>query len=104
MPLDAPRQPSLAETDARLIANGFEPIAVNGKRPVSAQWQKRENTLEAVTAERTADPGAKRLQSTSGLSVLMTVARDRQKLGTKHLEPVSKARVDNDSANQGGVF
>jgi len=44
--------PSLAETDARLIANGYEPVAVIGKRPLGDQWQKRPNTIEAVTAER----------------------------------------------------
>src|SRR5205085_5474179 len=44
--------PSLAETDARLIANGHEPVAVIGKRPLGDQWQKRANTIEAVTAER----------------------------------------------------
>jgi hypothetical protein len=40
--------------DARLIANGYEPIAVIGKRPVELAWQKRPNTPEAIAAERAA--------------------------------------------------
>ena len=48
----------LLETDRQLIANGYEPIAVFGKRPVADGWQRRPNTIEAITAERAANPWA----------------------------------------------
>jgi len=38
--------------DARLIARGYEPIAVNGKIPVATGWPMRPNTVEALEAER----------------------------------------------------
>jgi AAA domain/Bifunctional DNA primase/polymerase, N-terminal len=41
-----------------LIANGYEPVAVNGKRPVAAEWQKRPNTVMDLADERAAYPHA----------------------------------------------
>jgi P4 family phage/plasmid primase-like protien len=49
---------NIAEPDQLLIANGYEPVAVIGKRPVADEWQKRANTIEAVDAERAAHPHA----------------------------------------------
>jgi hypothetical protein len=47
-----------AARDARLIANGYEPVAVNGKRALGSGWSTRPNTFEAITAERVASPSA----------------------------------------------
>src|SRR6516165_932618 len=48
----------LAHSDARLISNGYEPVAVDGKRALGNGWSTRPNTIEAVTAERAALPNA----------------------------------------------
>jgi hypothetical protein len=44
--------------DAQLIANGYEPVAVEGKRALGTGWSTRPNTIEAVTADRAALPNA----------------------------------------------
>jgi putative DNA primase/helicase len=49
---------TIAEQDARLIANGYEPVATVGKRPLNNNWQMRPNTIEAITADRQAMPSA----------------------------------------------
>jgi hypothetical protein len=54
----ATAKPALAEQDARLIANGYDPVAVKGKAPVGKGWNTRSNTAEAIAAERTAYPSA----------------------------------------------
>jgi hypothetical protein len=51
-------KPALAYRDAKLIANGYEPIAVNGKIPVAKGWNARPNTTEAIAAERVAHRSA----------------------------------------------
>jgi hypothetical protein len=57
-PSDAPTQTTLVEQDATLVANGYAPIAVMGKRPVANDWQKRPDPAAAIIAEREAFPGA----------------------------------------------
>ncbi len=44
--------------DCGLIANGYEPIALNGKRPAGDGWQIRDNTPQALAAERRLHPNA----------------------------------------------
>ena len=51
--VETPPVDATAELDAQLIEYGYEPIACIGKRPVGDKWQKRPNTIEAITAERT---------------------------------------------------
>jgi hypothetical protein len=48
----------IEETDQNLIANGYEPVACVGKRPLNDRWQQRPNTIEAITADRAAMPSA----------------------------------------------
>ncbi len=50
--------PSLAETDRQLIEYGYEPVAIIGKAPKNDEWRQRENTIEAITADRAAMPSA----------------------------------------------
>jgi hypothetical protein len=45
-----------AEEDARLIANGYEPIAVDGKSPRIPGWQTSDITVERLAAMREAYP------------------------------------------------
>jgi isopentenyl diphosphate isomerase/L-lactate dehydrogenase-like FMN-dependent dehydrogenase len=46
------------EQDARLIRNGYEPVAVEGKRALGDELSKRLNTIETIAAERKALPHA----------------------------------------------
>jgi len=55
-PADAVQE--LSSRDALLIANGYEPVAVIGKRPVAEAWTTRPNTIEAINAERATHPHA----------------------------------------------
>jgi len=43
---------SIGVRDARLIENGYEPVAVEGKRALGKGWSTRPNTIEAAAAER----------------------------------------------------
>jgi hypothetical protein len=56
--VNALEQLANAELDAKLIENGYEPVAVRGKRPVADEWQKRPNTVAALAAERRDHPEA----------------------------------------------
>ncbi|HEV2548981.1 MAG TPA: hypothetical protein VGU20_16685 [Stellaceae bacterium] len=47
----------LARDDAKLIANGYHPVALEGKAPLNnTTWLTRPNTIEALKAERAAHP------------------------------------------------
>src|SRR5207247_658087 len=46
------------QADAALIKNGYEPVAVEGKRALGDAWSIRPNTIEAITAERASLPNA----------------------------------------------
>src|SRR4029077_1153754 len=48
----------VARTDAALLKNGFEPVAVEGKRALGDNWSTRPSTIEAITAERASLPNA----------------------------------------------
>ena len=54
---------------ATLIANGFEPLLCDGKRPVAAKWSRRPNTLEALAEERAAHPNAANIGLRTGALV-----------------------------------
>ena len=45
-------------SDSELIANGYEPIPVNGKAPVAPGWQTGEITPERIAREREEHPNA----------------------------------------------
>jgi putative DNA primase/helicase len=45
-------------SDSKLIANGYEPISVNGKAPVAPGWQTGEMTPERIAREREEHPNA----------------------------------------------
>jgi hypothetical protein len=47
---------AFADQDARLIANGYEPVVVVGKAAVGKGWTTRPSTI--VTAERADRPDA----------------------------------------------
>src|SRR6266478_3065554 len=53
LPRDEPiwAKPTLAGQDAKLIINGYEPIAVSGKAAVAKGWNTRPSTIEAVAAQ-----------------------------------------------------
>jgi hypothetical protein len=53
-----PAMPDLADHDARLIGNEYEPVALEGKRALGQKWSTRPNTPEALAAERVALPRA----------------------------------------------
>jgi hypothetical protein len=48
----------IGQRDKQLIENGYEPVAVQGKRALGTGWSTRPNTIEAVAAERAALPNA----------------------------------------------
>jgi hypothetical protein len=52
-----PKLPRAAD-DGQLIANGYEPVPVVGKRPVGTGWPSRPNTIEAIAQERAETPTA----------------------------------------------
>jgi hypothetical protein len=54
-----PVSPDVASHDAKLIENGYEPIAVKGKAAVGTGWSTRPNTLDAVGTERAAHLSAR---------------------------------------------
>lgn len=72
--------------DAKLIGNGFEPVAVLGKRPVATGWVSRPNTLEDIAAERAAYPGA----TNTGLRTGRTVGVDLDVIPAAHVEALKK--------------
>lgn len=47
-----------AVIDAQLISNGYEPLALMGKRALGNGWTSRPNTIEAIVAERASLPNA----------------------------------------------
>src|SRR5262252_10863321 len=59
--------------DALLIANGYEPVACDGKIPVATEWQKRLNTPEVVLAERAAFPRATNTGLRTGRAVAIDI-------------------------------
>src|SRR5258705_13958758 len=81
----APR-PSLAETDARLIANGYEPVAVAGKAALGTAWRSRPNTIEGVAAERAERPFA----ISTGLRTGNLVGTDIDLYPTEHVAAARK--------------
>ena len=54
---------------ATLLANGFEPVFCDGKRPVAAKWSRRPNTVEALAAERAGYPTAANIGLRTGALV-----------------------------------
>jgi hypothetical protein len=48
----------IEKSDARLIANGYEPVATEGKIPRGTGWQNRPNAIDAIATERTVHPEA----------------------------------------------
>jgi hypothetical protein len=50
--------PTECKPDASLIKNGYEPVAVEGKRALGIGWSTRPNTIQAIAAERAALPNA----------------------------------------------
>jgi Bifunctional DNA primase/polymerase, N-terminal len=87
-PGDAPMSadPSFAGQDAKLISNGYEPIAVNGKAPVAKGWNERPNTIEAVAAERAHHPGA----TSTGLRTGRLVGVDIDIIPAEHVQAVKR--------------
>jgi P4 family phage/plasmid primase-like protien len=62
---------ALGISDAKMIANGYEPVALDGKRALGTGWPTRPNTEEAIAAERAALPYATNTGARTGrLSVI----------------------------------
>lgn len=76
--------PASAHQDAKLIANGYEPIAVKGKVPMAKGWNTRLNTIDAAGAERACHPGA----TSTGLRTGRLVGVDIDIVPTKHVEAI----------------
>ena len=81
-----PADPVLAAQDTNLIVNGYEPIAVNGKRPVASGWNARPSTTEALAAERGRHPGA----TNTGLRTGRLVGVDIDIVPTEHVEAIKR--------------
>ena len=78
--------PGVGTDDAELIENGYEPIAVKGKAPVAAGWNKRANTIEALSAERAENPDA----TNTGLRTGHLVGVDIDIVPTEHVREVKR--------------
>ena len=76
--------------DERLINNGYEPLAAEGKRPVGEAWQSRANTCEAAAAEREAFPNA----TNTGLRTGRLVGIDVDVIDPAHAAAISKMITD----------
>jgi hypothetical protein len=83
-------EPTSASQDARLISNGYEPIAVKGKVPVAQGWNKRPSTIEAVAAERAAHPSA----ASTGLRTGRLVGVDIDIIPAEHVEAIKHLAVE----------
>lgn len=76
--------------DAQLIDNGYEPVAVNGKRALGKEWSTRPNTLEAIAAERKARPGA----TNTGLRTGELSGVDIDLIPAAHVEAIKKVAAE----------
>lgn len=85
MPADA-----LAASDAKLIANGYEPVALVGKRALGNGWTTRPNTVEAIAAERAGLPGA----TNTGVRTGRLSVADIDLIPSDHAEAVKELAFD----------
>jgi hypothetical protein len=91
-PRDAPMSadPRFASQDGKLISNGYEPLAVSGKAPVSKGWNTRPNTIEAVAAERGHHPGA----TSTGLRTGPLVGLDIDVIPSEHVQRIKRLAME----------
>jgi len=80
----------LADQDATLISNGYEPIAVVGKAAVAKGWTTRPSTIEAVTAERADRPDA----ASTGLRIGRLVGIDIDIVPAEHVQAIKRLAVE----------
>jgi putative DNA primase/helicase len=80
----------LAAQYARLVANGYEPVAVDGKRALGDNWSTRPNTIEAIAAERAALPNA----TNTGLRTGRLVGLDIDVVELDHAERVRALAIE----------
>jgi Bifunctional DNA primase/polymerase, N-terminal/AAA domain len=76
--------------DEKLILNGYEPIAVNGKVPVAKGWNKRSSTIEAISTERAAHPGA----PNTGLRTGRLVGVDIDIVPAEHVQAIKRLAAE----------
>jgi putative DNA primase/helicase len=80
----------IARNDWRLIDNGYEPLAAEGKRTLGDKWSTRPNTVDAIAAERAAHPQATNTGARTGrLSVI-----DVDLTNKDHAEAVKRLALD----------
>jgi hypothetical protein len=80
----------LADQDARLIAHGYEPVAVVGKAAVGKGWTTRPSTIEAVTAERADRPDA----ASTGLRTGRLVGIDIDIVPAEHVQAIKRLAAE----------
>jgi hypothetical protein len=83
-------EPTFADQDATLIDNGYEPIAVNGKIPVTKGWNTRLNTIDCIAAERADHPGA----NSTGLRTGRLVGVDIDIVPADHVQAIKALAVE----------
>ena len=77
-------------SDSELIANGYEPIPVNGKAPVAPGWQTGEITPERIAREREEHPNA----ISTGLRTGSLVGNDIDLWPSEHVEAVKRLAAE----------